>query len=111
MNRDRGRIKWTAMMLTEHLEKLRDWTGEDDYEVKPDIDEWTLQEFQQQLDIAYQSQCEVRIKTWEKGTLVDTIGILKRLDNRLQLIYITAGMEVRKISLNTVVGIETIGFD
>ena len=108
MIRDRGRIKWTAVMLTEHLTELRDWMGEDNYERKPNIDEWSLQEFQQQLDIAYQARCEVRIRTWENGLFTDTTGILKRLDTRLQVIYIEDNSKLQKNSLNTIVCIETI---
>ena len=108
MIRDRGRKKWTAMMLPEHLTKLRDWVGEDSYEEKPAIDEWMLQEFQQQLDIAYQSQCEMYIRTWEKGLFAVTTGILTRLDEQAQLIYIVDEGMVQKILLNTIVGIETI---
>ncbi|WP_203248785.1 YolD-like family protein [Sporosarcina beigongshangi] len=111
MIRDRGRIKWTAMMLPEHLAKLRDWVGEDDFEEKPDIDEWTLQEFQQQLAIAYQSNCEIRVKTWNIGVLANITGILTRIDEQARLIYITDGLTVQKILLNSIVGIETITTD
>ena len=52
MNRDHGRKKWTGMMLPEHLTKLPDQSFEDSNEEKLAIDEWMLQEFQQQLDIA-----------------------------------------------------------
>ncbi|WP_342505057.1 YolD-like family protein [Sporosarcina sp. FSL K6-2383] len=111
MIRDRGHIKWTAMMLPEHLTKLREWVGEDGYEEKPDIDEWTLQEFQQQLAIAYQSQCEIRVKTWNKGMLADITGTLTKLDEQAQLIYVTDGLTMQKLLLNTIVGIETVTLD
>lgn len=111
MIRDRGAKKWTAMMLPEHLIQLRDWMGEDDYEEKPLIDEWILQEFQQQLAIAYQSQCEIRVKTWEKGILADTIDILTRLDEQAQLIHVTDGLNVQKILLDKIIGIETVTLD
>lgn len=111
MNRDRGRIKWTAMMLTEHITRLREWVGEDNHEEKPDIDEWTLHEFQRQLGIAYLAQCEIRVKTWRNGTFTDITGILNRMDDQMQLIYIADGLKVQKVSLNTVVGIETTNFD
>ncbi|MDP4083760.1 MAG: YolD-like family protein [Bacillota bacterium] len=39
MIRDRGRIKWTAMMLPEHVKLLRDWVKEDTYEQKKRLDE------------------------------------------------------------------------
>ena len=39
MIRDRGRIKWTSMMLPEHVKLLRDWVKEDTYDQKREIDE------------------------------------------------------------------------
>ena len=94
MIRDRGRIKWTAMMLPEHLAELRGWVAEDAYEEQPDIDEWTLREFQQQLDIARQSGCEVRVETWENGKITNTTGILTRVRPSLKVIYIADGLAV-----------------
>ena len=44
MNRDRGRIKWTSMMLPEHVKVLRDWAKEDSYEQRKEIDEQHLEE-------------------------------------------------------------------
>lgn len=43
MIRDRGRIKWTAMMLPEHVKLLRDWVKEDSYEQKKELDEQELE--------------------------------------------------------------------
>lgn len=43
MIRDRGRIKWTAMMLPEHVKMLRDWVKEDGYEYKKELDEQQLE--------------------------------------------------------------------
>lgn len=111
MIRDRGSKKWTAMMLPEHLTQLRDWVREDEYEEKPEIDECTLQAFQQQLDIAYQSRCEMRIKTWEKGLFAETTGSLTKLDEQAQLIYIVDEGVVQKILLSTIVGIEMTTLD
>ncbi|TFI48759.1 YolD-like family protein, partial [Diaphorobacter sp. DS2] len=37
MIRDRGRIKWTSMMLPEHVKLLRDWAKEDTYEQKREL--------------------------------------------------------------------------
>ena len=41
MLRDRGNIKWTAMMLPEHVQRLRTWQQEDQQITKPTFDEWT----------------------------------------------------------------------
>jgi hypothetical protein len=42
--RDRGNIKWTAMMLPEHVELLREWKKEDAYQTQPELDEQRLEE-------------------------------------------------------------------
>ncbi|WP_409297943.1 YolD-like family protein [Peribacillus sp. SCS-26] len=39
MIRDRGRIKWTSMMLPEHVKLLRDWAHEDTFEQQIEPDE------------------------------------------------------------------------
>lgn len=111
MNRDRGRIKWTAMMLPEHLKMLRDWVEEDFYNEKPENDDWTLQELQQQLDIALQSRCEVRIKTWENGIFTAATGIVTKIDERLQLLYLEESLTTHKIPLRMVVEIEILSFE
>lgn len=51
-NRDRGKIKWTAMMLPEHIYLLREWQKEDDYIPKPDLTDFDLQDNQEQLESA-----------------------------------------------------------
>ncbi|MDR6998636.1 YolD-like family protein [Neobacillus niacini] len=43
MIRDRGRIKWTSMMLPEHVKLLRDWVKEDGYENRKEMDEQQLE--------------------------------------------------------------------
>lgn len=43
MIRDRGRIKWTSMMLPEHVKMLRDWVKEDTYEQEKQLDEQQLE--------------------------------------------------------------------
>ena len=110
MIRDRGRIKWTAMMLPEHLEKLRDWVAEDAYEEKPTLDEWAWQDIQQQLDIAYRTGCEIRVKTWENGVIKDRIGVLKKVNGQLGLIDLEVGQDVRTFSLDAIIGMETMHF-
>ncbi|WP_078553087.1 YolD-like family protein [Bacillus alkalicellulosilyticus] len=44
MIRDRGNIKWTAMMLPEHVELLRELKEEQTRKGKPELDEQKLME-------------------------------------------------------------------
>nr|WP_241840629.1 YolD-like family protein [Fictibacillus sp. S7] len=43
MIRDRGSIKWTAMMLPEHVKQLREFDWEQSKKMKPELDEQQLQ--------------------------------------------------------------------
>ena len=54
MNRDRGTMKWNAMMLPEHVKLLREWKEEDRRVERPDFDEWALEEMNVQIEAAYQ---------------------------------------------------------
>lgn len=67
MIRDRGNIKWTATMLPEHVQAVRNWLNDDGLIERPDLDDWELESIQQEIDLAYKRQCAVRITTWRKG--------------------------------------------
>lgn len=49
MIRDRGRIKWTSMMLPEHVKMLRDWAQEDEYEKERQLDEQQLEQLNETI--------------------------------------------------------------
>ncbi|WP_257347878.1 YolD-like family protein [Pseudalkalibacillus decolorationis] len=55
--RDRGNIKWTAMMLPEHVKLLRDWKEEDRIQQKPELDEQKLEEMN---EIIYEAMASNR---------------------------------------------------
>jgi hypothetical protein len=65
MIRDRGNIKWTAMMLPEHIIELRNWMDKDHYEERPELSEWDLQSIQEEIEVSYKPKCETLIKTWK----------------------------------------------
>lgn len=78
MIRDRGNIKWNAMMLPEHVKMLREWHAQDDYVQKPELDEWALQELSDQLQIAYENKLEVELSVWEEKHLLKQQELLQR---------------------------------
>lgn len=88
MIRDRGRIKWTAMMLPEHIAQLRDWQAEDESEPEPDLTEDDLPLLQEELEIAYKIQCDAVINTWRNGTKSTYIGKITELDSIRNLISV-----------------------
>lgn len=104
MIRDRGSIKWTAMMLPEHVKILRDWTEEDTYEQKPKLDEQQVEEMNGILCEAMEEGRELVITHYEAKhhkLLLGTIHHYDALQNKLHVIdkfgevhYIPANMLV-----------------
>lgn len=80
MIRDRGNIKWTAMMLPEHVAKLRDWMDADGRVERPQLDDWELEAIQIEVELAYQRQCEVNVTVWREGKTVVYMGKISKLD-------------------------------
>lgn len=79
MNRDRGTIKWNAMMLPEHVKLLRQWKNEDNYTALPMIDEWALQEIAEQLKIAAQTAAYIELTYWQAGKVMKERGNIEQL--------------------------------
>jgi hypothetical protein len=77
--RDRGNIKWNAMMLPEHVKVLREWREKDKYEEKPTLDEGALQDLNEQLLIAFTNRYEVELKIWHKGRIFKATGKIAKL--------------------------------
>lgn len=83
---DRGRTKWTAMMLPEHLQLLREWQEEDNKTLEPNIDEMDLQLIVEEIERAYTTRQEVRIKTWKYGYEKQHQGAIVHINPRY-LVY------------------------
>lgn len=67
MLRDRGRIKWTALMLPEHVERLRSWQAEDTLRVRTEPDEQQLEEWNYVLAEAMETNVPVVLTHWQTG--------------------------------------------
>lgn len=80
MIRDRGNIKWNAMMLPEHVKKLREWKEKDEYEEKPELDEWALQDLSEQLQMAFDNQYEIELNLWKNHKNEKVSGVIAKMD-------------------------------
>ncbi|WAA13832.1 YolD-like family protein [Fervidibacillus halotolerans] len=65
MIRDRGRIKWTAMMLPEHVKLLREWTKEDEWEKRSEPDGQMLEQMDQIVQRARMTGEVVTVRYYE----------------------------------------------
>lgn len=63
MIKDRGMIKWTSLMLPEHVNRLKELWEEDEQLHLPILDEQQLAEMNDLLYQAYEQQLTVRV-TW-----------------------------------------------
>ena len=78
--RDRGNVKWTAMMLSEHVAELRRWQNEDHYEERPELDDFDLQAIQYEIEVAQKRECQVQVKLWDKGKNIFYMGVIKEIN-------------------------------
>lgn len=88
MIRDRGRIKWTSMMLPEHVKMLRDWAHEDTYEERRDLDEQQLEEMNMAIGEAMETGSSVTITYYEKHRhrlLIGTIHHYNEFEQKLHV--------------------------
>lgn len=88
MIRDRGRIKWTAMMLPEHVELLRDWVAEDGYEQEKDLDEQQWERINSVLVEAIQLEKDVTITYFQNHRYEIISGRIQRWNELEQKLMI-----------------------
>lgn len=80
MNKDRGTIKWNAMMLPEHVKLLREWQEEDALVTKPQLDEAQLEQINVNLQRAYTEHCPIQLKVWEQTGLYTVAGPIQKIN-------------------------------
>ncbi|WP_409301520.1 YolD-like family protein [Peribacillus sp. SCS-155] len=89
MIRDRGRIKWTSMMLPEHVKMLRDWAHEDTFEEQRILDEQQLEEMNAAIGEAMETGAAVTIIYYENKRhqlLIGKIHYYNELQQKLHII-------------------------
>lgn len=93
MNKDRGTIKWNAMMLPEHVKLLREWQAEDQLVEKPQLDEAQFEQMNENLHRAYKEQCIIDLKICEQTAIYHVSGIIQKLDPFVQILQLSSGQK------------------
>jgi YolD-like protein len=88
MVNDRGSIKWTSLMLPEHVELLKRIWSEDKKEVKPMLDEQELEMINRRTLEAYQNNEQICIQYYENGKTYEAQGIVTKLDQLNQVVVL-----------------------
>jgi hypothetical protein len=106
MIRDRGRIKWTSMMLPEHVKLLRDWVKEDHYEGRREMDEQQLELLNETLAEAIEFDRFVTITHYRYHNYEIVIGKIHYWDELTQKLHIVDRFaEVHRIPIADIVDV------
>lgn len=84
MNRDRGTLKWNALMLPEHVKLLREWQAEDNQVERPELEEWAIIEMNERLQLAIAQHLPITVTFWEDYSLHYMTGGIERYNSQNQ---------------------------
>ncbi|MBS4191134.1 YolD-like family protein [Bacillus sp. FJAT-49705] len=103
MIRDRGRIKWTSMMLPEHVKLLRDWAKEDTYDQRREIDEQKLESMNDIISEAMEFGKSVTITHYRHNNYELVIGNIHFWDDINQKLHIVDRFEeIHRIHISAI---------
>lgn len=80
MIRDRGSIKWTAMMLPEHVKLLKEYNEGLDKVERPTLDEDQLEEINQRIYEAMEYRKELVFSFYDQGYMKFFVGHVHYID-------------------------------
>ena len=107
-NRDRGTIKWTAMMLTEHVEKLKEFYEEYDSLEPPQFDEWESTLLAEEIERAHKGKSDVKLTHWKDGKLLDEYGTIITIDTSSKTIGLEDPFGTRQYDFSDIIAISII---
>lgn len=107
MLRDRGTIKWTSLMLPEHVQILKEMWEEDKRMHPPELDEQAMQELNEKCVNAHHTQETVLLTQFEDGSFSCYEGKIKKLlPNEGSIQFQTSNSSVKRIPFSNIVHIE-----
>jgi ABC-type phosphate transport system auxiliary subunit len=106
MIKDRGNIKWTSMMLPEHVEMLRQWIKEDQVEPEKELDEQQLEFLNEALHEAVKFHRTVTITYYSRCRYQQITGTIRSCHEQEQTLHLVdQSGQVHFIALNTIIDI------
>ncbi|MGE7129142.1 YolD-like family protein [Lysinibacillus xylanilyticus] len=102
MIKDRGSMKWTSLMLPEHLVELRMWKEEQFHEKKRDLTEWEIEEIEQIIQRSFKMHNLITIKLWSDNYLLDKTGLVTGIDLHKKELLLDTDISVKRISFNDI---------
>lgn len=102
MLRDRGNMKWTAMMLPEHLVKIREWKQEQFYDKKRELTEWELEEIEQTIQRAFKMHTLVKLTLWDHNKFHNEIGVVTGADAYKKELLLETDTAIKRITFDKI---------
>ncbi|MBB6452278.1 hypothetical protein HNQ94_000723 [Salirhabdus euzebyi] len=97
MLKDRGNIKWTSLMLPEHVVELKKMWEQANERPIPLLDEQELEEMNVKLQEAYSKKIPVQLTVHKKGTQETVNGIITKIDSFQQTLLLETDSEKKEI--------------
>lgn len=102
MNKDRGTIKWTAMMLPEHIERLREWEEELQYDHKKELSEWELESLHETIQYAFESNKALTFTLFKANRISQITGSIKAIDKQKKQLLIESDTAINIIHFDSI---------
>jgi hypothetical protein len=105
--RDRGKIKWTAMMLPEHVKLLREWAHTNTFEKRREVDEQQLERMDEIVAEAILSEKEVEITYFQHHhheVITGKVIAYNAFDSQLKIRE--AGAQTKSIPIGCLVNVQ-----
>lgn len=103
-------MKWTAMMLPEHIQLLRAWEKEMEYRPPKEKTEWELEELQQTIQQAFIQRFPITLTIFKQEKWSVEQGIITALDSvKRQLLFETETV-VSRFDLVTIQEAQVVDF-
>jgi hypothetical protein len=102
--RDRGNIKWTSLMLPEHVKELRRYIHEEYYDIpEPSLDEQQLEETNELVLEAMECNLPLTLIVYQNKRLINISGHIHYIDpNRMQFRIISLNNEIKIVHFSKV---------
>lgn len=107
--KDRGSIKWTAMMLPKHKTMLSELYQEQEHMAKPQLDEQKYAEINTILSFALAEGKKIKLTYHKKHALHSLTGYIKKYDDLAQEVIILDGLShLQTVIITNITDIESI---
>ncbi|MBS3679773.1 YolD-like family protein [Ornithinibacillus massiliensis] len=105
---DRGSIKWTSLMLPEHVELLKSIWSEDKRIQRPLLDEQELELINNQIIEAYQDNQLITLTYYQSGKMLAISGTIQKFDQLKQKVLLkNLNEEILAIPFNDIYRIQS----